>query len=221
VFAASLSPPILAAFVAAVCAAGGSAIAGHRWLTKCLIPLSGGLLILVAIGVLIPELAEEIGWLATLGLVAAGYALLMIADRYAFPICPSCDHAGGGTRLVAGFAAPLLVAVAIHAFVDGWGLVAVGKAAPAASRSVSTAILLHKIPEGLTLGALTRASFASAGTAVFWCVGAELATIVGGGVGLWLTPVRWISYALALAAGTFLFLGSGALRARWGSPHRN
>jgi zinc transporter ZupT len=205
--------------VAAVCAAGGAALAGQGWLTRYLIPLSGGLLIGVAAGVLMPELAADLGWPLTLGLAALGYGLLIAVDRLAFPICPSCDHAGDntvhGVRQLESFAAPLLIAVAIHAFVDGWGLVAVGKAAPEASRPLTMAILLHKMPEGLTLGAVTRASFATAGQALVWCVAAEMATIAGGGAGLWLTPVRWVSYPLAMAAGTFLFLGGGALRTWW------
>lgn len=200
--------------MAAICAAGGAALARQRWIGRWLIPGSGALLIGVALLVLIPELGAEIGWLATLALAAAGFALLSLVDRFAFPVCSSCDHHKHSGVLLEGLAGPLLIAVAIHAFVDGWGMVAVGQGAPGAARPVMLAILLHKIPEGLTLGALTRASFATAPIALGWCLLAEVATIVGGGAGLWLTPGAWVGYPLALAAGTFLFLGSGAIRAR-------
>ncbi len=57
-----------------------------------------------------------------LPLVALGCGSLIAVDRFAFPICPSCDHHHHGPQAVA---APLLGATAVHAFVDGWGLVAV------------------------------------------------------------------------------------------------
>jgi zinc transporter ZupT len=197
-------------------AAGGVVLAGRESLTRYLIPVSGGFLILVAIAFLLPELAREVGWMLTLGLAALGYGVLMAVDRLAFSVCPSCDH-GHHHSLelkLEGFAAPLLAAVAIHAFVDGWGLVAVRTATPDAGKPLVLAILLHKIPEGLTLGAMTRASFDGAGQAVAWCVAVELATVAGGAAGLWLTPAAWVSYPLAVAAGTFLFLGGGALGVR-------
>jgi hypothetical protein len=41
-----------------------------------------------------------------------------------------------------------------------------------------------------------------------------MVTIAGGCAGLWLTPAAWASYPLAIAAGTFLFLGGEALGVR-------
>jgi zinc transporter ZupT len=210
-----LYAPVAAAGVASIGAAGGVALTGRGSLTRYLIPLSGGFLILVAVAFLMPELANGIGWPLTIGLAALGYGVLMAVDRLAFSVCPSCDHKGHSLDVrLEGFAAPLLAAVAIHAFVDGWGLVAVRVATPGAGRSLALAILLHKIPEGLTLGAVTRASFERAGVALAWCVAVEMATVAGGGAGLWLTPAAWVSYPLAVAAGTFLFLGGGALGVR-------
>ena len=40
---------------------------------------------------------------------------------------------------------------------------------------------------------------------------AEAPTIIGGIAGLYATPGLWLNYALALAAGTFLFLGVHAI----------
>ena len=77
------------------------------------------------------------------------------------------------------------------------------------------AILLHKIPEGLALGTILRASVGGARTAIAWCAAAELATVVGGAVGLWLAPASWINYPLAIAGGTFLFLGIHAVHSDW------
>jgi zinc transporter ZupT len=224
----SLSPPILGVLVAVASAATGVVLTGHGSLTRYLIPLSGGILILVAAGVLLPELAVGMGWPLAIVLAAAGYGALTAVDRLVVSVCPSCDHVhdhmdhhadhashhDSPVVRLEGFAVPLLAAVAIHAFVDGWGLVVVQGATPWAWRSVAAAIVLHKIPEGLTLGAMTRASFTNAGSALAWCALAEFATVAGGCAGLWLTPVAWVSYPLAIAAGTFLFLGGGALGVR-------
>ena len=203
--------------VASLAAALGVLLAGRGSFTRYLIPVSGALLIGVAALVLMPELADGMGWPLTVALAAGGYAALMAVDRLAFSVCPSCDHKAHSPEVkLQGFAAPLLLAVALHAFVDGWGLVAVQMATPGAGRSLTLAILLHKLPEGLTLGAMTGASFGNAGTALAWCVAVEMATIAGGGAGMWLTPAAWVSYPLAVAAGTFLFLGGGALGVRLG-----
>lgn len=204
----------LTATLAAVVAAGlGVVLTGHARASRWLIPLSGAFLVLVAVFGLIPELVQDVGWIRALPLVALGCGSLIAVDRFAFPICPSCDHHHSGPQAVA---APLLSATALHAFVDGWGLVAVQVAAhlgnTSAGKAVAAAILLHKIPEGLALGTITGVMLGRAGTALAWCAAVEFSTVIGGSVGLWLTPADWVSYPLAIAAGTFLFLGVQAVR---------
>src|SRR5690242_4958763 len=144
-------------------------------MARILIPLSGGLLAGIAVFGLIPELARTIGWPRGVILVGSGYALLMAVDRFILPVCPSCahdhDHSGCSTSLH-GFAGPLLTAATVHSLLDGWGLVTVqiaAQSAPGARAAFAAAILLHKIPEGLALGAILRASVGAAGTAIAWC----------------------------------------------------
>ncbi len=215
-----LSLPILATLVAVTAAGAGVALLGHGKYTRMLIPLSGGLLIGVAVFGLIPELAGDIGWWRALALVAFGYLLLKALDRFAFSVCPSCAHDHSHEACheeLHGFAPPLLIATTIHAFVDGWGLVAVqvGTHGPGAGSAFATALLLHKIPEGLALGTMLRAAVDRASTAFLLCALVETATIVGGATGLWLTPANWVSYPLAIAGGTFLFLGVHAVDSDW------
>jgi zinc transporter ZupT len=198
----------LAATITAICAAAlGVSLSARPRISRLLIPLSGGFLILVAIFGLIPELAEDMGWARVLPLVALGTGLLLMLDRVAFPVCPSCDH-----HAEQGLAAPLMGATAIHAFVDGWGLVAVQLNAPRAGNAVAFAILLHKIPEGLALGSMIGVLMGRPGIALAWCAAVELSTLVGAATGLWLTPANWVGYPLSIAAGTFLFLGIQAIR---------
>lgn len=217
---ALLSLPLLATLVAVLSAAAAVLLLGHARHTRVLIPLSGGLLIGVAAFGLFPELVPEIGWLRGAALVAAGYFLLHLLDRYAFSVCPSCahDHSHDGcTEQLHGFAAPLLVATTIHACVDGWGLVAVGTGLhnPGAGTAFAAALLLHKIPEGLALGTILRAAVDREWTALALCALVESATVLGGATGLWLTPAGWVDYPLAIAGGTFLFLGVHAVDSDW------
>lgn len=212
--------PILATGVAIAAAAAGVELLAHAKHARVLIPLSGGLLIGVALFGLIPELVLDMGWLRGIVCVGAGYLLLHVLDRFAFPVCPGCahDHSHEGcAETLHGFAAPLLIAIAIHAWVDGWGLVTVERNAhtPGAGTALAAALLLHKIPEGLALGTMLRASVGREWTALALCALVELSTIGGGAAGLWLTPAGWVSYPLAVAGGTFLFLGVHAIDSDW------
>jgi zinc transporter ZupT len=212
--------PIFATLVAIASAAAGVALLGEAGRARVLIPLSGGLLIGVAGFGLIPELASDIGWARSLLLVASGYLLLTGLDRFAFSVCPSCahDHVHDDCREpLHGFATPLLMATSFHAFVDGWGLIAVQQGAhTAATRTAfATALFLHKIPEGLALGTITRASMRRPARAFALCAAVETATIAGGAAGYWLTPAEWVNYPLAIAGGTFLFLGVHAVHGDW------
>lgn len=217
---ALLSLPLLATLVAVLSAATAILLLAHAGHTRILIPLSGGLLIGVALFGLIPDLVPELGWLRGIALVAAGYLLLHLLDRYAFSVCPSCAHGHsheGCPEQLHGFAAPLLAATAIHASIDGWGLIAVttGLHAPGTATALAAALLLHKIPEGLALGAITRAAVGRDWMALTLCAVVELTTVIGGATGLWLTPANWVNYPLAIAGGTFLFLGVHAVDGDW------
>ena len=206
---------VLAAVLAIGCAVLGIAISGGGR-ARVLVPISGGLLAAIALFALMPETAEEIGWPAALLAICAGYGLLEVIDRMGLPVCPSCSHSHG-------FSMPLVVATAIHAFVDGWGMLAIPNAEPhaaaghAGSGAIVVALLLHKIPEGLALGAILRMSEQKPGRAFALAILAEGPTVIGGMVGLWAAQASWLDYPLALVAGAYLFLGIHAIRA-WARP---
>ncbi|HXJ41138.1 MAG TPA: ZIP family metal transporter [Bryobacteraceae bacterium] len=189
-----------AALIAVAGAGAGIWLAGHR--ARRLIPLSGALLVAVTALGLVPEIVKQGGFTPIL-LIAAAYAALSWLDHHGLPVCPSCSHGEA-------FAPTLLVAVGIHAFVDGWGMSAVqaGRIVPMA---IGGAILLHKIPEGLALGGLLESGSIPPWRALLFAIMAEAPTVLGGYIGLRATPGAWLNYALALAAGTFLFLGVHAI----------
>jgi zinc transporter ZupT len=83
---------------------------------------------------------------------------------------------------------------------------------------VPLAVTLHKIPEGIALGGILRAAAPSRASALAGCVVAEGCTLLGGALGLAMTPflgARWILYPLGLTAGWILYLAFHAVHEEW------
>jgi zinc transporter ZupT len=214
------------AFLATATALLGAAIgvclrgAGHS--TRVMVPFAGGLLLGISVFGLLPELVAEIGWARGLVLFAAGYLLLLGINRYIFQVCPSCahDHDHDVCRAALhGFAAPLVAAAVVHSLLDGWSIVTAQWAGPPGVRlALPVAVVLHKIPEGIALGAILRAAVVSRAAAFAWCLLAEGVTLIGGAAGLELAPrlgQAWLSYPLAIAGGFFFYLGFHAVHGDW------
>jgi zinc transporter ZupT len=215
--------PCLAAAALAIGAAGlGVWLGGARDRARLVVPFSAGVLLGVALFGLFPEMAGELGWTASMLLFASGYGILFAVNRYVYPVCPSCSHDhdhNACATVLHGFAAPLLVATAAHAFLDGWSMASVQGVAPLGIRlTVPLAVGLHKIPEGVAVGAILWASTRSRAAALVWSAVAESCTVAGGAVGLALAPrlgSTWILYPLAVAGGCFFFLGFHAIHEEW------
>jgi zinc transporter ZupT len=205
----------------------GGAVVGV-WLTglrrkaRVVVPFSAGVLLGVAVFGLLPELAVESGWAVSGALFLAGYGLLYVVNRYAYPVCPTCshdhDHNACSTELH-GFAGPLIVAAALHSFLDGWSVATVQSAAPLGLRvAVPLAVALHKLPEGIALGGILSAAVKHRGAAMLWCVVAEGTTLAGGGLGLALAShlgTGWTMYPLGITAGWLCYLGYHAVHEEW------
>ena len=80
-----------------------------------------------------------------------------------------------------GILGPPLAATAIHSFIDGWSLRALGSQ-PLTSITVPLGLGLHKIPEGLALGWVARRSITNASRALIPCVAVEALTVIGAAV---------------------------------------
>jgi zinc transporter ZupT len=210
---------LLATLAAVFGALAGLSLTGLRASARQAVSFSGGLLLGVALFGLLPELLEEIGGTAGAILFVAGYAVLMLIDRYVYPVCPSCLHDHDHDASLHGFAAPLIVAATCHAFLDGWSIATSQSAETAGLRvALPFAIALHKIPEGIALGALLRASVGSRRAAFGLSIATELFTMIGAGAGLAMAVrvgTRWLHYPLAIAGGSFLYLGFHAIHAEW------
>jgi len=212
--ALSLSAPAMfAGALALVCAVAGARLEAGAPRGRILVPVSGALLVAVAIFGVGPEVVRGAGWMTTIALAAAAYIGLSVLDLHGHPVCPSCSRGES-------FAASLAVATGLHAFLDGWGLSVIrSTSAGPTPNAILGAILLHKIPEGLALGAMLRPSTPSLASALALAAAAELMTVAGGFLGVWAAPAEWVNYPLAIALGMFLFLGTHALRGERSHSH--
>jgi len=188
--------------------------------SRGILVLSGALLLAISLTLVAPELAERYGWAGGLVWMGLGFAALWAFDRYIHPLCPSCAHSHDHHSCALplhGFALPLILASGLHSFMDGWSLMA---SRENTSRSLQFAFLvgitMHKLPEGLALGAILRASLRSRWRVAGGAAAAQFMTVLGGAVALWAAPLagaRWTGVMLGLAGGTFLYLGYHTLEA--------
>ena len=218
----AIAIPLLAALIGIAGAGLGLWLTGLRERLQLIVPVSAGVLLGVSLFGLVPELSQESGWLATVLLFASGYGLLIVINRFAYPVCPSCshshDHNACATELH-GMAGPLLAATALHAFLDGWSIATVQSGAPLGLRvAVPLAVVLHKLPEGIALGGILRASMRSRANAMGWCGLAEGVTLLGGIAGIVMMPhlgTAWLTYPRGIIAGWLFYLGYHAVHEEW------
>jgi zinc transporter ZupT len=182
----------------------GSLLGRSSMLSAHLAAAGGGLLFGICLFWLMPEIAEISGWMLVLAVALASCLALLGIDRYLL-------HTGRSPRH--GVIGPLLIATAIHSFLDGWSVRAVA-IQPLANLAVPIGLALHKVPEGLALGWITRKSMSSTKRAILASGAAELLTLAGA----WAEPKAdrsgvamfgpwWTAVVLAIVGGSFLFLG--------------
>jgi len=204
--------------LALVGAAAGIRLAEVPGFSRRMVPFSGGLLVGVALFWILPEIAAQEGWLSAAAGLVAGAAALWLIDRYVYPVCPTCSHTHAHENCASslhGFAAPLLIASGIHSFFDGWSLAVSGQQGFETLRIAFLAgISMHKLPEGLALGALLAAALGSEGKALLGAAAAQSMMLAGGALAVMVAPrlgAGWTMGFLSIAAGAFLYLGYHAI----------
>lgn len=202
---------------------GATLATSHRRLCA-LISLGAGTLLGVTIFGILPESHEGLNWWEILLALASGYALFAIITKYVYHVCPACaashfDEAT--THRFSEIASAMMLALAIHCTVDGLAMSAGGAAEGATSAagrtvvlSIILAVCVHKIPEGLALGALLRGAGLTTGKIILYVLGVEATTLLGGLLGVLFFPAAspfWVKAALAHAGGGFIFLATHAI----------
>ena len=211
-----VSSLLLITLVAIASAAAGVWMESTRGFSSQMVPFGGGVLIGIALFWVLPEMAEVLRWPVAVAWLAGGFALLWTMDRFVHPVCPACSHSHEHDQCdtpLHGFAAPLLAAAAIHSALDGWSL-AVAQSSASVRGVLLIGLAFHKLPEGIALGVIARASLPNRLAALGWCAAAEAMTLAGGGAEHLLAPQlnpQILHVLLAIAGGGFLYLGGHAV----------
>lgn len=216
---------VLLAFALAVGGGTLGAVLGtsHRRLCA-LISLGAGTLLGVTIFAILPETYHDLAWWQLLLALASGYIVFSVISKYIFHVCPACaashfDEAT--THRFSEIASAMMLALSIHCTVDGLAMSAgneAGGPATPESRvvvfSIILAVCVHKIPEGLALGALLRGAGLDTKGILSRVIAVEATTLLGGVLGVLFFPAvspAWIAAALAHAGGGFIFLATHAI----------
>jgi hypothetical protein len=168
----------------------------------------GGLLTGICIFWLMPEISSTLGMWRAIAILTAVCVALLFIDR----VLGDAEHPDHHR-----FVAPLLAATALHSFLDGWSVRTLSVQA-FANVAVPIGLALHKIPEGLALGWLTRRTLNRTGPAIATASAVEFMTPIGAYVepyadhsGLAAFGPSWTALVLATVGGSFLFLGIHAI----------
>ena len=223
----SATPILIQIFAAFAIALAGGAFSGllartHKQLCA-FISLGAGTLLGVSLCGIAPECWETLRWWF-LPAAASGYLLFAIITKYIFHICPACaaSHFDEATaHRFSEIASAMMVALAIHCTADGLALAAGHEAeaahAPGArvlDLSLVLAVCVHKVPEGLALGALLLGAGFKRAQTVLRVAAVEATTLLGGVLGwLFLQEVSgfWLDAVVAHVGGGFVFLAAHAV----------
>src|SRR5437899_3595564 len=215
---------VLAFFLAIFGGALGTSLArSHRRLCA-LISLGAGTLLGVTVFAIVPEGFANLAWWEALLALGSGYFLFLVITKYVYHVCPACaaSHFDEATRhRFSEFATAMMIALAIHCTADGLALAA-GHEAHAANVpggraldfSLVLAVCVHKVPEGLALGALLLGAGFTRSSTILRVAAVEAMTLVGGIIGLAFLPHIsdvWLQAVLAHVGGGFLFLAAHAV----------
>jgi zinc transporter ZupT len=204
-------------------ALGASLGSSHHRLCA-LISLGAGTLLGVTVFAILPESLVALRWWGVVLAMGSGYALFSIISKYVYHICPACAASHfdeSATHHFAEIAAAMMLALAIHCTADGLALAA-GHQAEASHApggrvldlSLILAVCVHKVPEGLALGALLLGAGFNRAQTLMRVAAVESTTLLGGILG-WLffrqASLFWLDAAVAHVGGGFLFLAVHAV----------
>jgi zinc transporter ZupT len=185
-------------------AAGALGTQRNRAVVGPMVHFAAGAFLGIALLHLIPEAAREAGWAAAVLAAAAGCAVCALLGRLTGAACPACEgHSATHVRV----GTPLLWVAALHSVLDGFALADPHAHAEEAGL-LSAAILLHKAPEGLAIGALFRAAGRTFPAALGLTAAVQSCTFIGavGGALIGAAPPLLVGIAMAGVAGSFLYL---------------
>lgn len=208
---------LLPAAASVVIAASGGALGAAgatrgRNAASLALHFSAGALLTVTLLQILPEAAEAGGWKLTVSAAICAWLACAAIGRKLGGLCLGCTTHSQAASIRVGFG--LMAAVAIHCLLDGMPL------AEGHDGGVFTwALLAHKLPEGMAVGAALRSAGLSTPRAVGLTLLVQTFTLLGATFGLLAgvnaTPL--LGLGLALTSGTYLYLTTTTLAGIGGS----
>ncbi|MCG3175794.1 MAG: Zinc transporter ZupT [Candidatus Omnitrophica bacterium] len=213
----------------AVAAAAVGAVIGatfkrvHHLGLCVMISYAAGALLTVAFADLLPESAALSGWPKALLSALLGYGCFHFINRHVFHLCPACSATHNEINFKA-LSGTMIAALALHSFMDGLAVYGGEMAGHAHGAShaheagegalVLLAVAVHKLPEGMALTLVARASGAGRAAALLLAIGLESVTTLSAGYfGAWALPAGSpaLGACLGFIAGGFVFIVLHAL----------
>ncbi len=198
----------------AIAAAGANLIGAaavvsrNRWSEKALdamLAFAAGFMISVAMIDLLPEALARGGHTAAV-VALGGYLAVHITQH----VIGTHFHFGEETHHVSeAVSVAALVGLLLHTFVDGVAVASGFGIGGAVGALVFTAVILHKVPEGLAISSLFLAAGQGRGRAMLAAAALGVATIAGVVLTDQITALR--VHGIALAAGVTLYVGMSNL----------
>lgn len=197
---------------------GAAVVVGrNRWSARALdgmLAFAAGFMISVAMIDLLPEALARGGHVAAV-VALGGYLAVHITQH----VIGTHFHFGEETHHVSeAVSVAALVGLLLHTFVDGVAVASGFGIGGAVGALVFTAVILHKVPEGLAISSLFLAAGQGKGRAMLAAAALGVATIAGVVLTDQIGALR--DHGLALAAGVTLYVGMSNLvpefRARGG-----
>ncbi len=180
-----------------------------RKLQDSLLALSSGFLLALTFLKLIPVSIKLLSEHAAL-LMLLGFSVVHFFEHTVVPHFHFGEETHHELMMSKVSAISAFIGLAIHAFFDGLSISVGMHHDVALGIMIFIAIVLHKLPEGLTVGSiLLSAGFSSKGT-IWGVVGIALATLVGV-LSVFLFKYidsNFVAYAFAFTAGTIIYVGA-------------
>jgi zinc transporter ZupT len=190
----------------------------HRF-TAGALGFSGGFVLAAALLEMVPESLERGPSMPLF--VAAGYLLIFLLEQalnvhlHQLPEenHPSTDSGLRPASISISTGMASLVAFNVHDFIDGMAMGAGMIADTHLGIVVFLAVLFHEVPAGFVIAAIVRGAGWSRSAAVMAGLSLGFITLVGIALPFWLGQISLLltDALLALAAGTFIYLGATLL----------
>lgn len=178
-----------------------------------LMALSAGLLLAITFADLIPEVVAESH--ASPIYILASIAAIFLLQKYIAPHAHGSEEVHSFKRSE-GTITGLKAGMAIHTFFDGFSIIAGFSLDATLGIAVFIAIILHKIPDGVTISSIVFSFSRDKQKAVNSAFLLGITTLAGGLIAWLLTGVYFpnetmLIIALSVSAGIFVYVACGEL----------